>query len=373
MTKKYLLFILLLAVFFLSGSYFDYESVIHEQLDFASENGAFDNLPEQTEEILSEIGIDEVSFDTLNEISFSDIISILYESFIIQIKEPVYAVASIIASGIICAVAECFYEDFTGNKAIINAISSISAASVILMPMKNLLSFSGEVIKECSGFMLSFIPIYSSAITASGYVSSASGFRTLMLGASALISNIANNIIVPLICIYLALCVAGSFSSLDVESIAKSVKSFATWVLTLSVTVFSGIMGLGTIVSSSADGAFSKTAKFLIGGSIPIAGSVISDALSSLKGCISVTKNILGIYAIIVIAAIFIPPLISLICWRICLSLSAGINAVLGNKNLSGFISAASCVIGIMLALVSLTAVMFIFAITILLVSAGGI
>ena len=372
MKKKYLFLILALLVLFLSGSSLDYENIIEKQLETANKSEFSENLSERTNEILRKIGFNEVSMESIKDLSLSDMLNLIYESFIHQIKEPIYAVAAILASGIICAVAECFYDDFAQSKTVINAVSAIAAASCILIPMKNVISFSGEVIKECSDFMLSFIPVYSSAVIASGYVSSAVGFRSLMLSASAVISNIANDIVVPLICIYFALCVAGTISSVNINSIAKSVKSFATWVLTFSITVFSGIMGLGTIVASSADGAFSKTAKFLIGSSIPVAGSFVSDALASVKDCIGVTKNIMGVYAIIVIAAIFLPPLINLISWRIFLSVSVGINSVLGNKNLSGLLSSASCVIGIMLALVSLTAIMFIFSITILLITAGG-
>ncbi len=373
MKKKFLFLILPFLVFFLMGSDFDYENIIEKQIEMANESEFTENLSGRTNEILNKIGFDKIDFDSIKELSFPDIMNLIYESFIYQIKKPIYAVAAILASGIICAVAECFYDDFSQSKTVINAVSSISAASCILMPMKDIVSLSGEVIKECSDFMLSFIPVYSSAVIASGYVSSAVGFRSLMLSASAIISNIANDIIVPLIFIYFALCLAGTVSSVNIESVAKSVKSFSIWVLTLSVTVFSGIMGLGTIVASSADGAFSKTAKFLIGSSIPVAGSLVSDALSTVKSCIGVTKSVLGVYAIVVIAAIFLPPIISLVCWRICLSVSAGANSILGNKNLSGLLSSASCVIGIMLALVSLTAIMFIFSVTILLITAGGI
>lgn len=373
MKKRCVFLILPLLLIFLSGFDSDSANIIEKQLETAENSGITEGLSERTKDTLEEIGISGIKIDFLENLSFSDIFDLLKSGFIKQIKEPVYAMAAIIASGIICAAAECFYDEFSQSKNLINAVSAISAASCILLPMKNVISFSGEVINECSDFIFSFVPVYSYAVTSAGYISSAVGFRSLMLGASAVISNLANEIVVPLICIYFALCIAGSVSDLNIEKIAKSVKSFAVWVLTLSVTVFSGIMGLGTIVSSSADGAFSKTAKFLIGSSIPVAGSVVSDALSTLKGCMVVAKNLLGVYAIVVIAAIFLPPIISLVCWRICLSFSEGINSVLGNKNLSGILSSASCVMGIMLALVSLVAVMFIFSITIMLLTAGGI
>ncbi len=372
MKKRYILLILPFIILFFCGSEFDYEDTIEKQIESAGESGFSENIPEETKETLDKIGISGIDFESLSALSFEDILILVWESFVDQIKEPFSAIVAITAAGIICAVTECFYDEFSQSKTVINVVSSISAASCILMPMKNLITYSCDVINECSDFMISFIPVYSSAVTAMGYISSATGFRTLMLGVSTVISRLANEIIVPLICIYFALCIAGTVSDLDVGSISKTVKSFAVWVLTLSMTVFSGIMGLGTLITSSADSTVSKTTKFLIGSSIPVVGGTISDAFATVRSCLGVTKNILGVYAIIVIAVIFLPPIISLICWRICLSISSGIGSVLGNKNLSGLLSSASCVMGIMLGLVAVTAVMFIFSVTIMLMMAGG-
>lgn len=372
MKNKIILIFLPLFLIFLSGSQFDYESVVEKQLDTAQNSGAFENIPEEAQEILEKAGFEELSFEAISELSFFDFVKTAAESFLRQFKEPFYVIGAILAAALICAAAECFYDDFYQNKTVIKAVSSVFAASCVLIPMKEAITNAGEVIEECSNFMLSFIPVYSSAVTAMGNISAAAGFRTLMLGASAVIARLANEIAVPLICIYLALCVAGSVSDIDIGGISKTVKSFATWIITLSMTVFTGIMSLGTLVASSSDNAFAKTAKFLIGSSIPVVGGSVSDALSTVKGCLGITKNLLGTYAIIIICAIFIPSVISLVCWRISLSLSSGIGSILGNKNLSGLLSSASCVIGIMLALVAVTAVMFIISIGILLMTAGG-
>ena len=192
-----------------------------------------------------------------------------------------------------------------------------------------------------------------------------------MLSVVTLISRLSGEIVLPLICIYLALCIAGSVSDFNIEEISKTVKNFAIWILGISLTVFSGIMGLGSLVSASADSAFAKTAKFIINSAVPVVGSTVSDALGSIKGCIEITKNTLGVYAVFVIAAIFLPPIISLLSWKICLSVSSGICGFFGTKNLSALLIAASSVIGIMLALVILTAVMFIFSVSIMLMTGG--
>ena len=370
MKKKFIYIVIIIFAFMLSGSY--YEEAIGEQLEIAEESRFSDALSDDVLEMLKKIGIDGLDAEKLASLSFADILKLVAESFILKIKEPFYAAVTVTAAAILCAVIQSLCENFSQTGTVINAVSALSAAATVLVPMKNIITSAAEVIRECSDFMLGFIPVYSSVITASGYVSSATGFRTLMLSAVTVISRLAGELMVPLICIYLAMCIAGAVSDIDISGISKAVKSFAVWVLGALMTVFSGIMGLGTLITSSADSAFSKTVKFLIGSAVPVVGSTVSDALSTVKSCLNVTKNVLGAYAIIVIAVIFLPPIISLVSWKICLSVSSGIGGIFGNKNLSGLLSSASAVMGIMLALVVITAIMFIFSVSIMLMTGGA-
>ncbi len=365
--KKFVVFILLCSVF-ISGSYYE---PIEKNLKTAEESGFSLSLSDETSEILEKIGIDGISSEKLTELSVIDIAELIVESLLTKIKEPFKAIFSITACVIICSVMQSFCENFSQTDKVVNAVTSLSAAAVFISPVKNLIISSAKLIEECSNFMLGFIPVYSSAIIASGNVSSAVGFRTLMLSASTVISKISKEIIIPLICIYMAMCIVSSVSDVNTEDIAKAVKNFAVWILSVSATVFSGILGLGTLVSSVGDTTFSRTTKFIIGTTVPIVGGTISDALSTVKGCLEITKNILGAYAIIVIAVIFIPVVFELISWKVCLSLSSGIGSIFGNKKLSVLLTAASSVIGIMLAIVVITAVMFIFSVSIMLMIGG--
>ena len=367
--KEKIIVLIILTALFLSGSYYE---TVEKQLDAAEKSGFTDSVSDETLDILKKIGIDGLSYEKLLSLSFKDIFSLLYESFIKKINEPIKAVFSITAAAIICSLAQSFCEISSPANKIINAVAALSASSVFLLPMKNSISSSVAVIGECSDFMLSFIPVYSSAIIASGNVSSATGFRTLMLSAVTVISRLAGEIIAPLICIYLALCIASSVSDVNISEISKTVKNFSVWLLTFSATVFSGILGLGTLVASSGDKALSKTAKLFIGSVIPIIGGTVSDAFSTLKGCLEITRNVLGTYAIVVIAVIFLPSAISLLSWKICLSVSSGISGLLESKILSSLLSSASAVMGILLALVVITAMMFIFSVSIMLMTGGG-
>lgn len=352
-------------VLMLSG--FRYESTIEKQVAAAEREIAA--LPEEAAEALEAIGIDGISAEALSGISFGDALRLIAESIKEKIRAPFLAVISVCAAGILCSVINNFGSG--EMKTVYSAVCTLAAAAVII-PVKNVISAASKVINECSEFMLGFIPIYSSVIAASGGVSSAAGYRTLMLGASTVVARISGNIIVPLMCIYLALCAAGTISPIGIDNISRSVKSFAVWVMSASAALFSGIMGIGSIVSSSADGAGAKAIKFVVGSAVPVVGGTVSDALSAAKSCLIMTRNVLGAYAIVAAAVIFIPPVVSAFAWKICLSIGSAVSDMFDNKSLSSLLSASSAVMGIMLAMVLLTAIMFIFSVAIMILTGGA-
>ena len=327
-------------------------------------------MPESAAEILKSLGVEEISAQSLSEISFGDAVRLVGESIKERIRAPFLSVISVCAAGILCSVINNFGSG--EMKTVYSAVCTLAAAAAVIIPVKNVLSSGARVITECSDFMLGFIPVYSSVIAASGGVSSAAGYRTLMLGASTAVARLAGNIIVPLMCVYLALCAAGTVAPIGIDSIAKGVKSFAVWVMSASAALFSGIMGVGSIVSSSADGAGAKAVKFVVGSAVPVVGGTVSDALAAAKSCLIMARNVLGAYAIVAAAVIFIPPVISAFAWKICLSLGAGASDMLDNKPLSSLLSASSAVMGIMLAMVLLTAITFIFSVTIMIIAGGA-
>lgn len=370
--KKILFLILIISLtLMLSGSF--YEDELSLQLETAEESGMNSALSEETKDSLEKIGLDELSPEAFSSVGFADIAGIILENIKNKIKEPFHSLFYVVAASVLCGVIGSFSENFSGAGKVTDAVAALSSSAIMLVPVKNVILSSSAVIKDCSDFMLGFIPVYSSVITASGAVSSAAGFRALMLSTVTAISKIAEGTVFPLVSVYLALCIAGSVSDIDISGISRTVKNLAVWILAASVTVFSGIMGLGTLISSSSDMAFMKTAKFIIGSTVPVVGGTVSDALSSVKGCLEVTKNILGAYAVVVIALIFIPPAISLLIWKISLSLSSGAAGIMNNKTLAGLFSSASDIMGIVLALVVITAVTFIIAVSIMLMTGGGV
>lgn len=366
--KKVIILIILCFAIMLTG--FKYDDTVQAEIDIAKESGIMNAIPSEVKEILESFGINDISAEELSGISFEEIFKLVAENLKSKIKAPFFAVLLACASGILCNVINNFGEG--EMKTVYSLVCTLAVASGVMIPLKNAIAYSANVITECSDFMMGFIPIYSSVIAASGSISSATGYRTLMLGTATVISRLASTVIVPLMCVYLALCIAGTMSPVNIGNISKGLKSITVWIMSISAALFSGIMGLGSIVSSSADGVGAKAIKFAVSSSVPVIGGTVSDALSAAKSCLVMTQNVLGAYAIVVAAVIFIPPIINAVIWKICLSAGSIAGDMLENNRLSLLFSAGAAVMGIMLAMLSITAIVFIFSVAIMILSGGG-
>ena len=93
------------------------------------------------------------------------------------------------------------------------------------------------------------------------------------------------------------------------------IRRAAGWALGLVLILFIGLMTLQTSVSAAADTVTAKSAKYLLGSLIPVVGSSVSDAVMAARGCIDLIRTSVGGFGILVIAAIFLLPMVRVLAW----------------------------------------------------------
>ncbi len=134
MKKKFICILILCFAVALSGSYYD--SGVDEQLSIAEESGITESLSDEVISILETLGVDGIDAEKLANLSFTDVIKLISESFALKIKEPFYAVLTITGAALVCALVHSFCENFSETGTVINAVAALSAAAVALVPVK---------------------------------------------------------------------------------------------------------------------------------------------------------------------------------------------------------------------------------------------
>jgi stage III sporulation protein AE len=136
----------------------------------------------------------------------------------------------------------------------------------------------------------------------------------LLLGACEIISFLASFVVLPLMGGYLALSISSAVSPLvNRQGVVESVKKLSMWIMSLLSTLFIGVLGIQTAVNSAKDSVSLRTAKFILGTSVPVAGGVLSEAVSTISTSMGLLRSSIGIYGIVALGFILLPIVVEII------------------------------------------------------------
>jgi stage III sporulation protein AE len=97
------------------------------------------------------------------------------------------------------------------------------------------------------------------------------------------------------------------------KTLAKLLKSCAVWITGAVTLVFTILITIQRLASSTVDAVSLKTAKFAVNTFVPVAGKYMSDAAETLLLCTSAARNAAGILTIIGLGLILVIPFIKVL------------------------------------------------------------
>lgn len=179
-----------------------------------------------------------------------------------------------------------------------------------------------ESIRGMSVFFSALVPIFTGILSAGGNVSSATTQAFNMNISLALVSQISTAVLLPIAFSLFALALASGIDS-SLGGVAKSLRSLFNWILGIAGTVIIAATSMQSVIARAQDTAYLRAAKFAASGMIPVVGSTVSGALSTLAGGLSYAKSTVGIYSVAVLVMMSAAPLVSLLLHRVALNVSA--------------------------------------------------
>ena len=210
--------------------------------------------------------------------------------------------------------------------ALAGLVDTVVTLAVFTLCSSCMLALTGvlqDAIETSRVYIISFVPVFASVLTACGQVGGAALYSGFFFGAAMVMADILCRVGLPLTRVLLALnATAAVGSTLDLSQLTASVCRWTKWLLTFCATVFGALIGLQGIFAQSADTLALKTGKFLLSSGVPVVGRAISDAMGSVLAGLKMLKGTVGFAVIAVIAVSFLPLLIQ--CCAYHLVFSAG-------------------------------------------------
>ena len=319
MKKLFCLFIIIL-IFLCQISVFSYDY----------DEAIFENIDESTKEYLYDLGLNEISFDKLFELSPTRVIEFLFSLAFDKTTSLIDIFIKILFVLIIVAVASSFLNNNTQLSKIVDYISILIILSFIMESLSRILTDAAVGLKTSGLFINSYLPVMVGIIVASRNPTMAVTYNTFTIVLSNIISFVSNKILIPFISVMFSFNIISSFSDENYYlKINRIVRRIVVVVLSLFSTLYTGLLSLQSILASSADNFALKGIKFISGTFIPIVGSNVSDTISTVISSFIIMKSTLGVFIIIVIILINLPVMIELLIWYFFLELCSVFSSLL--------------------------------------------
>lgn len=343
-----------------------------EEMEKEISDRIFTETDDRILDILEDFGIDSLDFESIYSVSLKNVLLYFKDSLKGFLKKNIKLFTEIFSVIILAGTVSLVTEE-KKYKNILN-ILLIPVITLMLVDEINLcLSSALSLLKLNGSFMLSFVPIYAVVIAAAGNPATALTYNTVVLGYAELISAVINYGLVDIIGCFFCLSIGFSVNrNINFARFISTVNRFVSFILGLVSSVFASVLTVKGIFASSADSVTAKGIRFTIGSLIPVIGSAISEAYSTLLGSIGVLKNSVAIIGILAVVLINIPVVAELLIINIGLNSLSFICELYDCTELSDVLKAFACGIKIIGLLVIFEAFILIITTAIMLTVKGG-
>lgn len=321
------------------------------------------SLEEETKEALSEIGIDDADYTQLLSLSPKRVVDAILELFTGKMSEKLKAVGFVCALLVLSAVLEGFAQPGSTMHSVFSVFTTLLIVVSLLLPVSESLVQAFSAMELSSNFLLAYIPAFAGVISMSGKPLSSAAYSSVMIGLSNLLAQCNVKVFLPVVQVFFSLNIASSVQpKYAFNSLVAFFKKAVTVLLGFSATIFTGLLAIKGSLASAGDSVAVRGVKMLVGSAVPVVGSALSDAYTSVLGSITLIQNAVGIFGIVVFALMHVPVILDLLLWYLALSFTASVSEALGQKQAATLLNGIASTVSLVNTLVIFTAFILIIS-----------
>ena len=346
------------------------DNTIQSQQETFGISSFIENSKKYTGEFFEDIDISNILKSAIkgeidNSTIYKKILNLLGKEVQTGIKSLISILAIIIIHSILKSISESLENDNISK--LIYYVQYIAIVTIIMSNFSDIINLVKETTINLVGFMNTLIPVLISLMLYTGSITTTSILEPIILFMINFIGNFIQDILIPIILIITSISIISKISdNLQVEKIAKFLKSSTIWFLGLILTIFVGVVSLEGTLASSVDGITAKTAKTIVSSAVPVVGKILGDVIDSVLGCGVILKNAVGFLGVIIIIGICILPILKLSVLTISYKLVASISEVIADAKIVKLLDQIADIFKILLAILVTVAFMVIIGTTLL-------
>lgn len=350
------------------------EGIYNFQYEQSGADALLRELTPEVKKQLKDIGVTSPSWQELNSMSFFDIFGSIMNTIQQQSVTPLNCVVKIMGVVMLVALINSVKSSLGSSSltAVLNSVATLTVSIILIQPVCQTIEYSTTIIKLSADFMLIFIPVMAGIMLTMGQSLQAAGSYTMVMGAGTAVSQISNNILVPLLNTFLGISVVSGISQrVNLNGFCELINKVLKWVLTFTMSVFTAILTMQSIISSSADSAGVKATRFAISSFVPLVGGALSEAYQTVRGCMGMLKSGVGVFAILATGTIYLPAIISCLLWLAAINIAIALAGVFDMEDIIKLLKSVTTVINSLIAILLCCMIIFIVSSAIMLMAGG--
>lgn len=354
-------------------------SVSAEELsieELAEEYGISDiseALPYDAESFLRDKGISPDDPDSITKLTPKTVISYMWEKLKYSAAAPI-RLFGIVLSVIILGAASGAAADSLENKGSTGLYRTITVMTAIILTvpsMESCIKNCTATLKSGSEFMLCYVPVFAGISAAAGNAASSLSYNAIVLLIAEVSVNIASEMLMPVISVCMAMNIIDAVNpTFSLSSVTGLMKKITSLFLGFGMTIFTGLLSIQSIVGASADTLGVKAAKFVVSNFVPVVGSAVADAYSTMRSGLGLLRGAAGAFGIIALCVTLLPPVLETLSLYLAMTAGEAASEMFGVKELGTFFKGAASVLSLTAAVLACFGVMFVIS-TVILMAAG--
>lgn len=342
----------------------DTGTLYREQLSAAGGDTLTQQLPADARELLEALELDLASPDSFTSLSGERVLSMLSSLLEGQASGPLQAALSLLAVVVLSAMLSGLEHTAAPSlQPTYHTVAVLAAAGLLLTPLAGLLQQVREAVESVTVFMYSFVPVYTGVLTVSGAATAAVSYQTTLLAAAELLTTLLRYGVWPLLTVTLAFgCTGAVTEGFGLDAISASLHKAVLWGMGLFSSVFTWVLSTQQMVARAGDTLGSRALKFSLASFVPVVGGALSEAYSTVLGCAGLLRSTVGAFGVAAVVMTVLPPLVSCVCWNLCLHIGATAAGVFRLGALEKLCRTVSGAVRVLIAVLAVMAVLMLIS-----------
>ncbi len=295
--------------------------------------------------------------------------------FFASIHDNVRFMGAVLLLGMMCSFIGHLDKGFSKNG--VSEAAFLSCYAVLAgLTASGFSQIAKEVtatLSDTALFVKALVPTLTTMAIAEGRIISAPLMHTQLLLLAQIVSLVLEKIILPLVYTSFALKFINHITlNSSLNHLSALSDKIAKRLLSFMLLIFTAFLGLCNFAAGTAENMSMKTARFALGSFVPVAGGALAETVSALRASATMIKSATGLAGLVTIVLMSAYPVIRCAALSLLYNVTGAVLEPVCDKRLSSAVTAVGECIGLLLAVVSVNAVLYIISTAILLSSAGG-